>query len=106
MVATAGGCLVSSSTTEKRSGNFVPESTFSRLAIGTSTASFVEAMLGAHTSKTTVDDVSEIWRCTYTESKSGSGAVFLIFGGSSEKTVERSAFVQIKNNFKQKARRT
>jgi len=99
MVATAGGCPVPSSTTQKRSGNFVPESTFSRLAIGTSTASFVEATLGAPTSKTTVDDVSEIWRCTYTESKSGSGAVFLIFGGSSEKTVERSEFVQIKNNF-------
>jgi len=89
MVATAGGCLVSSSTTEKRPGNFVPESTFSRLEPGTSTASFVEATLGAPTSKTTVDDGSEIWRWTYTESKAGSGAVFLIFGGPSEKTFER-----------------
>lgn len=104
--ATLGGCLVNSSSTETRTGNYVPESTFSRLEPGRTTASFVEATLGAPDSRTKIDDGSEIWRWTYTERSESSGSVFLIFGGSNERKVDRSAFVQIKDGVVVKAWRS
>lgn len=106
LVAVQGGCLVGSSSKESTSGNFVPESSFSQLEVGKTTAAFVEATLGKPDSKTPAGDGSEIWKYSYTEKKESSGFVFLIFGGSSEKKTEKAAFVQMKDGVVTKAWRS
>lgn len=91
------GCsLVSSHSHENRSGNYVPESTFSEIRPGKTSADWVRATLGGPSQVTRLEDGSELWRWTYTEQKTSSGHLFLIFDGSSDKTENRSAFVEVK----------
>jgi len=97
-VALCAGCLVSASSSEKRTGNYVADSTFSKIEPGKTTAGWVQATLGEPNSKDKVAaDNSEVWKYTYTEKKNSEGAVFLIFGGSSSKETTGHAFVEIKD---------
>ena len=92
------GCLVSSSSNEHVSGNYVADSTFSRIEPGKTTAGWVKATLGDPSDKTVVkENGSEVWKYKYTEHKDSSGAIFLIFGGSSTKEKSGTAFVEIKD---------
>ena len=91
------GCLVSSTSNQKISGNYVPENTFDRITPGETTASWVKATLGEPSSKDKADDSTEVWKYSYTEVKEGSGAIFLIFGGSDRKELQRSAYVEFKD---------
>jgi outer membrane protein assembly factor BamE (lipoprotein component of BamABCDE complex) len=96
--ALAAGCLVSASSNEKRSGNYVADSTFSQIEPGKTSAGWVKATLGEPDSKEKVDaSNSEIWKYSYTEKKESSGAVFLLFGGSDRKEKTGHAFVEIKD---------
>jgi outer membrane protein assembly factor BamE (lipoprotein component of BamABCDE complex) len=98
LVALLGGCLVSATSNEKRSGNYVPESTFSQIEPGKTSAGWVEATLGQPSSKNKVEATdSEIWKYSYTERKDSSGAVFLLFGGHDSKETTGHAFVEIKD---------
>ena len=90
------GCLVSSTSHQKVSGNFVPENTFERIKPGETTTSWVKATLGEPSSKESAGDSTEVWKYSYTEVKEGSGAIFLIFGGSDKKELQRSAYVEFK----------
>ena len=93
-----GGCLVSSTNHEKVSGNYVPESAFDRIKPGeTTSSSWVKATLGEPSTKEKVDDANEVWKYSYTEMKEGSGAIFLIFGGTDKKERQRSAYVEFKD---------
>lgn len=92
-----GGCLIGTHTTEDRSGNYVPESTFDQIQVGQTKAGWVRATLGAPSEITPAED-SEIWKWTYTEHRSSSGHIFLLFDGSDQKTKAHSAFVEIKDN--------
>src|SRR5437667_10504675 len=86
VAALAGGCLVSATSNEKRTGNYVADSTFSQIEPGKTSAGWVQATLGEPSGKEKVAaDNSEVWKYTYTERKSSSGAIFLIFGGSDSK---------------------
>ena len=91
------GCLVSSTSNQKVSGNYVPENTFDRIKPGETTSSWVKATLGAPSTKETVGDETEVWKYSYTEVKEGSGAIFLIFGGTDRKELQRSAYVEFKD---------
>ena len=96
--ALVSGCLVSASSNQKRTGNYVADSTFSKIEPGKTTAGWVQATLGEPDSKEKVKDSdSEIWKWSYTEKKESSGAVFLIFGGSDKKETTGRAFVEIKD---------
>ena len=99
------GCLITGNTTETRSGNYVAESTFSKIEPGKTTAGWVQATLGEPTSKSSTGD-SEVWKYTYTQKTDNSGAVFLIFGGNNANEVDHTAFVQIKDGVVTKAWRT
>ncbi|MEA2707944.1 MAG: hypothetical protein QOF78_545 [Phycisphaerales bacterium] len=90
------GCLVSSTSKQSVSGNYVPENTFDRIKTGKTTASWVKATLGEPSTKEKADD-TEVWKYSYTEVKEGSGAIFLIFGGSDKKELKRSAYVEFKD---------
>jgi len=91
------GCLVSSTSHQKVSGNYVPENTFERIKPGETTSSWVKATLGEPSSKESAGDTTEVWKYSYTEVKEGSGAIFLIFGGSDKKELERNAYVEFKD---------
>ena len=97
-VSVLNGCLVSATSNEKRSGNYVPESTFSQIEPGKTSAGWVQATLGEPSSKNKVEATdSEIWKYSYTEKKESSGAIFLIFGGSDSKERQHVAYVEIKD---------
>ena len=91
------GCLVSSTSNQKVSGNYVPENTFDRIKPGQTTSSWVKATLGEPSSKESAGDSTEVWKYSYTEVKEGSGAIFLIFGGSDKKELQRTAYVEFKD---------
>ena len=92
-----GGCLVSSSSNQHITGNYVPESAFDRIEPGKTTAAWVNATLGEPSSKQPADGSAEVWKYSYTEEKQSSGAIFLIFGGSDRKSTQRTAFVEFKD---------
>jgi outer membrane protein assembly factor BamE (lipoprotein component of BamABCDE complex) len=99
----AAGCLVTSNSSEHRSGNYVSDTTFSQIQPGKTTAGWVDATLGKPTSISRLDDGTEIWKYTYTERRNSDGAVFLIFGGSNSTETNHTAFVEIKDGVVRKA---
>ena len=90
------GCLITGNTTETRSGNYVAETTFSKIEPGKTTAGWVAATLGEPTSKSSTGD-SEVWKYTYTQKTDNSVAVFLIFCGHNSSETTGTAFVKIKD---------
>lgn len=97
------GCLVTSNSSEHRSGSYVADSTFNQIEPGKTTAGWVDATLGKPTSISHLDDGTEIWKYSYTETHDSSGAVFLIFGGSNSTQTSHNAFVEIKDGVVRKA---
>ena len=91
------GCLVSSTSHETVTGNYVPQNTFDRIKAGETTSSWVKATLGEPSTKEKADDVTEVWKYSYTEVRQGSGAIFLIFGGTDKKERQRNAYVEFKD---------
>ena len=95
-VCVSSGCLVSSSSKSKVSGNFVPPATFDQIEPGKTTAAWVKATLGEPSARQTADGI-EVWKYNYTEEKDSSGAIFLIFAGSDKKERQHVAYVEIKD---------
>jgi outer membrane protein assembly factor BamE (lipoprotein component of BamABCDE complex) len=91
------GCLVSSTSNQSVTGNYVPENTFDRIKPGETTSSWVKATLGEPSTKEKADEATEVWKYSYTEVKEGSGAIFLIFGGTDKKERQRSAYVEFRD---------
>lgn len=106
LTALTGGCLVTSNSNVQRSGNYVSDSTFNQIEPGKTTAAWIRATLGAPTSIDRIDSETEIWKYSYTLRKESSGAVFLIFGGSSANEDTHTAFVQLKEGVVTKAWRS
>jgi len=91
---TMSGCLVASSNHHTISGAYIQPGAVSRVRIDTTTTSEAEEILGQPSITTTNDDGSETWTWNWTETKDDGGAVFLIFAGSSEKTVSESVHIK------------
>ena len=91
------GCLVSSTNKDSVSGNYVPQNTFDRIQAGETTSGWVKATLGEPSSKDKIENGNEVWKYSYTEVHEGSGAIFLIFGGTDKKELQRSAYVEFKD---------
>jgi outer membrane protein assembly factor BamE (lipoprotein component of BamABCDE complex) len=91
------GCLVSGSSRQTRSGNYVSDETFSQIKPGKTSAGWVMATLGEPSSKSRLDDGSEVWKWSYTEVKSSRGQVFLLFANRNHKETTGAAFVELKN---------
>jgi outer membrane protein assembly factor BamE (lipoprotein component of BamABCDE complex) len=97
VLAALPGCLVSSTNHDSVSGNYVPENTFDRIKPGETKSSWVKATLGEPSTRESVDGGNEVWKYSYTEVHEGSGAIFLIFGGSDRKEKQRNAYVEFKD---------
>ncbi len=97
------GCLVTSHSSESHSGNYVSDSTFDQIKPAQTTTAWVKATLGEPTRVTKVDDGTELWDYAYSEEKTSSGAIFLIFGGSNVKESTHHAFVEFKGGLATRA---
>jgi hypothetical protein len=102
-VAAMSGCLVSGNSHQTTSGAYVGPSTFNQVEVGTTTEEWVLATFGTPTSRTKLNDGSEILKWSYTQTKSGSGSVFLLYGGSNSTEKQGAAFVQLRDGVVTKA---
>jgi outer membrane protein assembly factor BamE (lipoprotein component of BamABCDE complex) len=92
------GCLISGSSNESVTGKYVAEETFDQIKPGKTTAGWVKATLGEPSEETHVDESNtDVWKYSYTIKKQSSGAVFLLFGASTNKEQPKNAFVEIKD---------
>jgi outer membrane protein assembly factor BamE (lipoprotein component of BamABCDE complex) len=92
----SAGCLVTQNSETTHNGTRISSETFAQIKPGTTTVGWVEATLGAPTSKTHDGD-DEIWKYIYREHTDSDGAVFLIFGGSNSSDRTETAFVEFKD---------
>jgi hypothetical protein len=81
LLASVPGCIVAGASKTTYTGNKVAQSTFEQIKSGSTTIGWVHATLGEPNAKTRDGD-DEVWKYTYTEHTESSGAVFLIFAGS------------------------
>jgi len=94
---TISGCLISSSRSSHIDGAYVQPAAVSQVEVSESTKADVEQIMGQPSFKKVHDDGGETWTWHWTESKGSSGSLFLIFGGSSEKTVAESVHVRFED---------
>jgi hypothetical protein len=97
------GCLVGGSSSVKRSGTYVADSTLNRIEPGKTEAAWVMATLGQPNERTELETGHELWKYSYKETRDSSGYIFLIFGGSDRKVTDGRAFVEIKDGVVVKA---
>jgi outer membrane protein assembly factor BamE (lipoprotein component of BamABCDE complex) len=81
-----GGCLITSHSDTRTSGAFVAREDLVAIDPGMTTRE-VERRLGPPTSKAQLDHDAERWVYRWQTTTEGSGSVFLIFGGSSQREV-------------------
>ncbi|HEX8521045.1 MAG TPA: outer membrane protein assembly factor BamE [Tepidisphaeraceae bacterium] len=92
------GCLVTSNSRTSTSGNYVPESTFDRIEPGKTTAGWVKATLGEPSTRSKLEgDNAEVWKYNYTEKRTGSGTILVIFAGHDESEKQHAAYVEFKD---------
>ncbi|MCA9275236.1 MAG: hypothetical protein KDA29_04345 [Phycisphaerales bacterium] len=94
---TMSGCLISSSNQQSVSGAYVQPGTVSKVQLHESTMAEVEELMGQPSASKVNDDGTETWTWNWSKTTDGSGTVFLIFSGSSEKTVHESVHVKFKD---------
>lgn len=98
IIGGVGGCLIGHNGTETRTGRWVPENTFDQIEPGKTSVAWVSAALGQPSEKNRIDEHSEIWKWTYSKTKSANGYVFLIFIGSDTTETPGAAFVEFKDD--------
>jgi hypothetical protein len=90
------GCLISGTSKTTESGTNVAPSTFNQIKIGSTTIGWVHATLGEPSSK--ADDGGDVvWKYTYSEHTDSTGAVFLVFGGTSSTEKTNTVFIEFKD---------
>lgn len=96
-MTTMTGCLIASSKDSSIRGAYVQPNTVSKVKLNQTTMTEVEELMGQPSSSTLNDDGSETWTWNWSKTTDDSGAVFLIFAGSNEKTVHESVHVKFKD---------
>lgn len=97
LLAGLSGCLISGHSNVSTTGAYVGPSTYSQIEPGTTRQDWVLATLGEPCTRTTLEDGSEIWKWSYTRTKSGRGSVFLLYSGSDQRSEPGATFVQLCN---------
>ena len=95
---TTTGCLVGGSSSVKREGNYVADSTLNSIEPGKTGKAWVIATLGEPSSKKEIEPCHELWKYSYKETKDNDGYVFLIFAGSDKNVTGGNVFVEFKND--------
>lgn len=94
---TCAGCLIAADSHETTSGVKVSDATFNRIKPNETSEDWVRATLGPATTDTELKNGGRIMKWSYTEKRESSGAIFLIFGGHSEKKINHTAYVEVHN---------
>jgi outer membrane protein assembly factor BamE (lipoprotein component of BamABCDE complex) len=97
------GCLISSHSNTEFSGRYIGAETMAQLEPGKTKEDFVVATIGTPTTKTTLEDGSEVWKYEYRKRTSGNGTVFLLLNTSNSTDKEGAVYVILKDGVVQKA---
>lgn len=89
-------CIINANSHTTRSGKYISSETVQRIEPGKN-ADYVVAVLGDPSSKQVLGDGTEIWKWSYRERKTSSGAVFLIIDSDQTTETERSTYVELKD---------
>ncbi|MCE7973125.1 MAG: hypothetical protein DYG92_02195 [Leptolyngbya sp. PLA1] len=89
------GCLISSQSSTTASGRTLSTQDSRSIEIGKTTGDELISSFGEPTSRIDRPDGSSTWKWCRTETRNSSGAVFLIFGGSSTRTESNCAVVEL-----------
>jgi outer membrane protein assembly factor BamE (lipoprotein component of BamABCDE complex) len=89
-------CLVTSNGDTTYSGQHISAETYAQVKKGT-TQGFVLATFGEPTSRTTLEDGSQIWRWRSTQTRSSSGTVILLLSSSNRTETQHNTFVELKD---------
>jgi outer membrane protein assembly factor BamE (lipoprotein component of BamABCDE complex) len=101
-----GGCLINSNNSESFTGKRVSNATYNQIEPGVTTKQWIIGTLGEPTERTTLENGEEIWKWSYTQTKSSRGSLLFVFGGTTTKTDAGSAYVQFRDNMVVKTWRT
>lgn len=91
------GCLVASKREASVSGREVSQTELDAIAVGTTSETDVLVRLGPPSSTTQLSDGGKLHTWSATTRETSSGAVFLIFAGSSVKETKRSVMISCKD---------
>jgi len=82
--------------TETITGDYIGEQSFQQIKPGTTTAEWVESVIGKPT-RTSKTKNSELWIYDYQNVKRSKGYIFLLLADGSEKTIKSTAYIEIKD---------
>lgn len=94
---TLPGCLIVSGKDVTLTGAYAAPQDVAQVRIGSTTVEETIAILGEPSERTADDSGNETLHYHWTKESSDGGAVFLIFAGGSNTTVEQSLHVAFKN---------
>ncbi len=98
------GCLISSRSNTTASGRTLSPQDSRSIQLGKTTGDELISSFGEPTARTDRPDGSATWKWCRTETRNSSGAVFLIFGGSSTRTESNCAVVELSHGVVQQVR--
>jgi hypothetical protein len=90
------GCLISGHSATYLSGTEVSGAALGRVTPGESRKEFVLATFGEPSSKTTLEDGTELWKWQYTKTRSSRGTVLFLFSSSDYHQESSTTFVEFK----------
>lgn len=102
LVAGLQGCIINASSKTSQTGKYVSNETFKQIQPGAN-KDYVVALIGEPSTKTQLADGTEIWRWTYRETKTSSGAVIFLINSDTQNESEKSSYVQMENGVVTKA---
>jgi outer membrane protein assembly factor BamE (lipoprotein component of BamABCDE complex) len=89
-------CVISSSSRTEYSGNYVSDQTLQQVKVGAK-PDYVLAVLGEPSTKSRLEDGTEIWKWRYTQSRSSSSSIIFAFSGNSKTDTVRNTYVQFED---------
>ena len=96
------GCLINSSNSTSISGRYIGPNTLSQIEPGKSREDFVVATLGTPTTKTTLEDGSQVWRYEYRKRTQSSGRVFLLLDSDNFTEKDGAVYVILRDGIVEK----
>ena len=93
-LASSSCVIVRSNSGVERTGEYVSPQTFENIKSGVS-SDYVLAVIGDPTTKTEVEEGSEIWRWRYTEIRESNGGVFLLISSKRTTDTVHNCYVEL-----------
>lgn len=94
-VATA--CIINVDSHKERSGRYVSQATLEQIVPGRS-KEYVQALLGEPTTRTIVENTTEIWKWSYSETTHSEGQLIFVYSGDSTERVEGATYVEFQDS--------